>query len=102
MAEGINIWGDGTISIWEGSIEEVLLSGEYDQGIRVLIDYDELFDLVEQAKQWQKVAHMVAVAGTDLSTDDLVNIVQRNTNRPLHPALGGDSPYSEFIPFDNG
>jgi hypothetical protein len=87
-------------SLLFGSLEEVLAKGEYDQGDKVQIDYDALFDLVEQAKKWQSVAYMISVAATDLTTEDLVNIVQRSTNQPPHPVLGGSDPFPAFVPCD--
>lgn len=73
---------------WYGSIEDVLASGEYDQGDRVLIEYDELYDLAEQAR-------LLTRAGLPAATKE---VIERTSNRPLHPVLGGKSPYSEFLP----
>jgi hypothetical protein len=77
--------------LYIGSIEDVLYSGEYDQGDLVQVAYDELSDLVEQGKEFRKIAAANAVNGGDVA------YVQRVTNRPIHPCLGGDSPYTGFL-----
>jgi len=77
--------------LYIGSIEDVLYSGEYDQGDLVQVAYDELSDLVEQAKEFRKIAHGNSAPRVD-------QYVEGKTNRPLHPALGGESPYSQFLP----
>lgn len=77
--------------VFEGSIEDVLALGEYDSGDKVVLDYDELFDLVEQCKL------LVSMRPGGL-LPAMVDVIQRKSNRPLHPALGGRSPYSEFLP----
>jgi hypothetical protein len=83
-------------TIWDGSIEDVLERGEYDQGHVVAIDYDALYDFVEQAKQWEKIARMVALTATALTDEDLVNILERNTNQTLHPLF----LIEPFVPFE--
>lgn len=83
----------GYIRIYEGSIEDVLHSGEHDSGDGVLIDYDELFDLVEQAGLFAKAA----VDPIEFDRGALLSWIERRTNRPIHPVLGGKSPYSEFL-----
>lgn len=76
--------------VYEGSIEDVLYSGEYDQGDKVVLDYDELFDLVEQCKLLVNMR-----PGGFLPA--MVDVIQRKSNRPLHPVLGGKSPYTGFL-----
>lgn len=76
---------------YEGSIEDVLRSGEYDSGDVAVIDYDELFDLVEQAKAFAIIIRELP-GGSDVASS-----IERKTNRPIHPCLGGKSPYSEFL-----
>ncbi len=76
---------------YEGTIEEVLRSGEYDCGDVVVLDYDELFDLVEQAKAFAIIIRELP-GGMDVALS-----IERKTNRPIHPCLGGKSPYSEFL-----
>lgn len=74
--------------VYEGSIEDVLASGEYDQGDLCVVSYDELYDLAEQGR-------LIAEDNLDVAK---VIALERRTNRPLHPSLGGKSPYSEFLP----
>lgn len=91
---------------YEGSIEDVLASGEYDQGDYVVVSYDELADLVQQAKTfadfWIETTDAFGKnlgfksIGAELKTKDLI-AQERRWNRPLHPCLGGKSPYSEFL-----
>lgn len=76
--------------VYEGSIESVLRSGEYDQGDKVVLDYDELFDLVEQCKL------LVSMRPGGL-LPAMVDVIERKSNRPLHPVLGGKSPYTGFL-----
>ena len=76
---------------WKGSIEEVLRSGEYDQGDIVTIDYDELADLAEQGRLFAEAVKVFCPPG-------VIEMIEKDTNRPLHPVLGGKSPYSEFLP----
>jgi len=52
----------------------------------VLISYDELHDLVNQAE-------MFAHRPPDFPDRDFVGTVERQTKRPLHPLLGGETPY---------
>jgi hypothetical protein len=40
---------DKGMTVWSGPIGEVLAHGEYDQGDRCLVDYDELYDLHARA-----------------------------------------------------
>jgi hypothetical protein len=99
----------------EGSIEAVLWEGEYDCGDVVVIDYDELADLARQA-DWMRRWIQIKIAGefiTPHSSDEqfakdeelasqewnrVLGLMQNSTNRPLHPVMGGPSPYSEFLP----
>ena len=94
--------------IFHGSIEAVLSNGEYDQGDVVTVTYDELFDLVQQARTFKDAVQAdrqgfegaLAAGGfeVDLWERDLAEIERSLWNRPLHPVLGGKSPYSEFLP----
>jgi hypothetical protein len=77
---------------YEGSIEDVLASGEYDSGDYVTVTYDEFADLIEQARAFAGIIRELP-GGTDVAAS-----IERHTNRPLHPVLGGKSPYSEFLP----
>lgn len=88
---------------YTGSIEQVLATGEYDQGDMALISYDELLDLVEQAKLfkalWTRERLAVSLGGDqDAAVAEGIAYVERRANRPLHPVLGGKSPYTEFLP----
>lgn len=74
------------------SIEDAIAAGEYDQGLYVAVDYDELYDLVEQAKLIAQGHGGGAVQAWNQRAIEL------RSNRPLHPCLGGKSPYSEFLP----
>lgn len=78
---------------YEGSIEDVLRSGEYDAGDVCTVDYDELYDLVEQAQFWA-----ATVRGLGSAWSHLEAALERQTNRPLHPVLGGKSPYTGYLP----
>lgn len=84
------------MKIWQGSIEDVLASGEYDQGDEALIDFDELCDLVEQARTFKNFLFSEFL-GPQGSTEGVLKSTERLTNRPLHPVLGGKSPYTEFL-----
>lgn len=76
--------------MYEGSIENVLASGEYDCGDVVVLDYDELYDLVEQCKL------LVGMRPGGI-LPAMVDVIERKSNRPLHPVLGGKSPYTGFL-----
>ena len=77
------------------SIEDAFRSGEYDQGDVVLISYDELVDLVEQANSFVRGLFTDGCGTGGMAT---LRALERRWNRPLHPVLGGKSPYSEFLP----
>lgn len=81
------------IRTYEGSIEEVIASGEYDSGDGCLISYDELADLIHQARYFYRVA-----VGEEGDYNAIIAGLHLYCNRPLHPCLGGKSPYSEFLP----
>lgn len=81
-----------------GSIEDVLASGEYDSGDRVIIKYDELFDLVQQIRLvTSELSFCDCCSLSDEGPESIRVFVERKSNRPLHPCLGGKSPYSEFL-----
>jgi hypothetical protein len=82
-----------TPTTWLGSIENCLYSGEYDQGDLVTIDYDELADLVEQGKWAMDI--VLGKSATPLHSPQ--HAMEMRTNRPLHPSLGGESPYSQYL-----
>ena len=67
---------------YSGDIVEVLALAKYGHADIVQISYDELYDLVKQAE-------LFAAASTEASGVE----VERQTKRPLHPALGGEAPY---------
>lgn len=79
------------IDIHIQSIENALATGEYDQGDFVAVHYDELADLVEQAQFLSNELSRMT------GWQSLVERMEQITNRPLHPCLGGKSPYSEFL-----
>lgn len=85
--------GEEEMTVWEGQIENCLDSGEYDQGDCCLVTYDELYDLVEQAKM------AMGYHDSEFSSEPwsrVVTAIERRSNRPLHPCFGGISPYNEF------
>jgi hypothetical protein len=71
------------LRILTGPIEDVLEVGEYRRGDLVTVLYDELLDLVVQA-------NALKVSGAD--PDGNVK------GHPLHPSLGGRSPYPVYPP----
>lgn len=79
---------------WQGSIEDCLNSGELDSGDYCIVPYDELADLVEQGR----LAMDMILGREAIPVYDRRDKIERKTNRPLHPLLGGDSPYSGFLP----
>lgn len=99
--------------LYVGSIEAVLNSGEYAQGDLVQVTFDELVDLVEQAKlfkawwereQYTKCVHIKGVTPIEHEREcdfvlEGIKYMEQKLNRPVHPALGGQSLYSHFLPF---
>lgn len=86
---------------WTGSIEACLASGEHDQGDMVLVEFDELFDLAEQIRILADSCSgcdRCTLAEGDPGEETQRSWIERRSNRPLHPLLGGKSPYSEFLP----
>jgi len=71
---------------YSGDIVEVLGLAKYGHADIVQISYDELYDLVKQAE-------LFAAASAEASGVDFGEVVERQTKRPLHPALGGEAPY---------
>jgi hypothetical protein len=71
---------------YSGTVLDVLATGKYGHADIVLISYDELYDLVEQAE-------LLARAAGEAS-GSCVSAVEDQTKRPLHPALGGQEPYA--------
>jgi hypothetical protein len=71
---------------YSGGIVEVLSLGEYGHADIVQVSYDELYDLAKQAE-------LIAGAAAEDSGIDLTEVVERQTKRSLHPALGGEVPY---------
>ena len=71
---------------YSGGIVEVLSLGEYGHADIVQVSYDELYDLAKQAE-------LIAGAAAEDSGIDLAEVVERQTKRSLHPALGGETPY---------
>lgn len=85
-----------TVVYYQGSIEEALASGEYDQGDVCVVTYDELADLAEQGKA---IAQLFKdCVRSDGQHSAIISQFERRWNRPLHPVLGGKSPYTEFLP----
>ena len=72
---------------YSGLITDVLAEGTYDHGDIVQVSFDELHDLVAQASA-------IASAAATGAVTDLEHEVERVTKRPLHPALGGETPYT--------
>jgi hypothetical protein len=72
---------------YSGLITDVLAEGTYDHGDIVQVSFDELYDLVAQAS-------LLARAAANGGVPDPAHEVERVTKRPLHPALGGEAPYS--------
>lgn len=66
----------------QGSIDWCLKCGEYDQGDMCLVSYDELYDLVEQAKLLNTM-----LVGHSFGFPAARKEVERRTNRDLHPCL---------------
>lgn len=90
------------MTVWEGAIENCLMLGEYDQGDAIIVDYDELADLVEQARFFVKAfeGHLrfSTPASGSAQWKAEVRSAEERTNRPLHPCLGGTSPYKSYLP----
>ena len=72
---------------YAGTVLDVLATGTYGHADIAQVSFDELRDLVEQAE-------MLAHAAREASGGDLIAAVEAQTNRPLHPALGGETPYN--------
>jgi hypothetical protein len=71
---------------YSGPICDVLAEGTHGHADIVQISFDELDDMARQAALLARLS--AAVPDTDL-----VGEVERQTNRPLHPALGGCKVY---------
>lgn len=71
---------------YSGDIVEVLALGKYGHADIVEISYDELSDLVRQAESFVRAA-------AEAAGDDFASVVEKETKRSLHPALGGSVAY---------